>query len=403
MVFSPYLRRQGFLLGVVALTAIVALGCSRTEQIHSYPAPKETKPVAKESAPAAPPGEITDRMLTAILPVGNQAYFFKVVGPVAEVNKHEKEIDSFFTKISIGDDGKAKWQLPSGWKEEAGGNAIRLATIVIPAEGKPLEITVTQLPWSGTPEGMQQNVNRWRQQLELPPIGPVQVTDNTRQIKAGDLAITVVDLRGHFGASGMAPPFAGLGAGSRSAPSNSPELPPGHPPIGPTTTSPNAEQSEPGKSTDRMLAVILPAGDRAWFFKVVGPVEAVDKRADEINQFFTSIHVAGADRPTWKVPPDWKEEPGRGMRAATLRIPDGKQPLEMSVIALPWHGTPAEVLSNINRWRGQMKLPAASESELKDFTREIKSGDATMTVVDLRGRFESGMTPPFAGAIDGHN
>jgi hypothetical protein len=150
-----------------------------------------------------------------------------------------------------------------------------------------------------------------------------------------------------------------------------------------------------------MLAAILPDGDRAWFFKVVGPLEAVNKRADEIDHFFASIR-GGGDRPTWSLAADWKEEQGSGMRAATIRIPEANRPLEMSVIALPWRGTPADMLGNINRWRSQMKLPNANEDELKDFTREIKAGNATLTVVDLSGRFDAGTMPPFAGATDGH-
>jgi hypothetical protein len=144
-----------------------------------------------------------------------------------------------------------------------------------------------------------------------------------------------------------------------------------------------------------MLAAILPAGNQSWFFKVVGPTDPVDKRADDINKFFASIRNGDAGRPTWELPADdWKEEEGTGMRAATIWIPSGNEkPLELSVI--PSGG---DLLSNINRWRGQMKLPEASQAELSEFTREIKSGDATITVVDLRGHFDAGtaMVPPFA-------
>ena len=52
---------------------------------------------AQPAAPAAKPGEPTDRMLAAILPAGGQAWFFKVVGPIPAIDKHEKEINDFFT------------------------------------------------------------------------------------------------------------------------------------------------------------------------------------------------------------------------------------------------------------------------------------------------------------------
>src|SRR4029079_15562887 len=104
-----------------------------------------------------------------------------------------------------------KWHLAHGWKEMAGSNTMRLATIVIPSEGKPLEITLNALPWSGTPEGLLSNVNRWRGQMHLPETDPAGLADDTHEAKAGDTLITIVDLRGRF-SGGMTPPFAG-GAG----------------------------------------------------------------------------------------------------------------------------------------------------------------------------------------------
>ncbi len=160
-----------------------------------------------------------------------------------------------------------------------------------------------------------------------------------------------------------------------------------------------AEPPESSEPTHRMLAAILPAGDRAWFFKIVGPVAAVEKRADEVDKFFNSIRPADDGPPTWQLPADdWKEEQGSGMRVATIWIPGGDKPLEMSVI--PSGG---DLLSNINRWRGQMKLPEVAQEQLGQFTREIKAGDATLTIVDLRGHFQAGpgMMPPFARGAQG--
>jgi hypothetical protein len=164
-----------------------------------------------------------------------------------------------------------------------------------------------------------------------------------------------------------------------------------------------AEPPETGEPTHRMLAAILPDGDRAWFFKLVGPLAAVDRRAEEVHKFFTGIRLGDDGRPTWELPAEWKEEQGGGMRAATIWIPADGERLELSVIPLPWGGTPGDLLSNINRWRGQMKLPEASREQLAEFTREIQAGDATMTIVDLRGRFDAGaaMMPPFARGAPG--
>ncbi len=151
-----------------------------------------------------------------------------------------------------------------------------------------------------------------------------------------------------------------------------------------------------------MLAAILPDGDRAWFFKVTGPVTEVDSHADEIEKFLASVRLSpGKPHPDWKLPKDWKAEPGSAMRAATLQIPTAAKPLELSVTALPWSGGPEAMLSNVNRWRGQMQLPATDQPGLAECTREIKAGDATLTLVNLQGHMSGGMTPPFAGGAVG--
>ena len=152
-------------------------------------------------------------------------------------------------------------------------------------------------------------------------------------------------------------------------------------------------------ATDRMLAAVLPDGDRAWFFKVTGPLAEINSYADQIGEFLASVRpAAGKPHPDWQLPEGWQQQPGSAMRAATLLIPSGAKPLELSVTVLPWSGRAGELLSNVNRWRGQLQLAPTNEQGLAECTRELKVGDATMTVVDLRGRFQSGgMTPPFAG------
>ena len=159
-----------------------------------------------------------------------------------------------------------------------------------------------------------------------------------------------------------------------------------------TAAPPSAEP------TDRMLAGILPDGDKAWFFKVVAPLTEIDERADKVTEFFASVRIAaGKPHPDWQLPDGWKEQPGTGMRIATITIPTSGKPLELSVTSLPWTGTEADLLSNVNRWRGQMQLAPIGEAGLADCTRELAAGDATLTIVDLRGRMQdTGMTPPFA-------
>jgi hypothetical protein len=157
------------------------------------------------------------------------------------------------------------------------------------------------------------------------------------------------------------------------------------------------QAADSGQPTHRMMGAILPAGEGAWFFKVVGPMAAIDQREGSINEFFNSIRVTpGAAQPEWMLPEGWTEQGASGMRAATLLIPADGKPMELTVMRAS-----GDVLSNVNRWRGQMKLPEVDQKGLVESTSERKVGEATMTLVDLRGRFEPGMMAPFASGATG--
>jgi hypothetical protein len=338
---EPIQRRAPISAAIAsALIALVFVGCEKPEQIQTYNAPKEpaAAPVAK-AKPAAPTGEATDRMLAAIVPIAGQAYFFKVVGPLAAIEVNEKAISDFFAAIRVAD-GKPKWQLPEGWKE-SGASGMRMATITLPAEPKPLEITVNSLPWSGSPADMLSNVNRWRGQLQLPPTDAAHIAENTRDAKAGDLPITIVDLRGHFAGSGMSPPFAGgagpfsggappfAGGNSGAAPANSnapPDLPPGHPPID-ATAPPSA------------------------------PPQAV---AD--------------DAPSFVAPKDWQQLPAGGMRKAAFAV--GNQEHGALVTLINFHATEGpqigDSLQNVNMWRQGVGLQPIKQDELSKHTESIE-------------------------------
>jgi hypothetical protein len=85
------------------------------------------------------------------------------------------------------------------------------------------------------------------------------------------------------------------------------------------------------------------------------------------------------------------------MRYATLLMPTDAKPVEVAVSGASWPGTPESVVANVNRWRGQLKLPPTDAANVAKDVREAKAGERTITIVDLRGRYTGGMMPPFAG------
>jgi hypothetical protein len=58
------------------------------------------------------------------------------------------------------------WTLPSGWSETRGGGGMRYATLVAPVPGVDVSVTVL----AGDAGGELANVNRWRNQIGLPPL-----------------------------------------------------------------------------------------------------------------------------------------------------------------------------------------------------------------------------------------
>lgn len=125
--------------------SLLAIACQREEVAH-FRVPKEAPPPAV--APADDPG----------------------------------------TAAATAAEGGLRWTLPAGWKEAPGGGPMRYATITAPVSGK-LEVTVIRLP--GPAGGELPNVNRWRNQLGLPPIGEAELPAARKVLgtKAGELNV----------------------------------------------------------------------------------------------------------------------------------------------------------------------------------------------------------------------
>jgi hypothetical protein len=326
----PHLK---FSLAALVVGSLAAtLGCEAREGIRTYTVAKSSPPAAtgaSENSVALPEvsGTATDRMLVAILPVGNRAHFFKVVGPAAAVEKSKDEVSKFFANLKVAD-GRAIWTTPEGWKEDHG-SGMRSATLWIPTDRDPLEMSVTPLPWGGSQADLLNNVNRWRGQMQLPPIGPQQLNDGISEIKAGDATVTVVDLSGRSTGGGMMAPFASgrAGAANRAAPQPGSELPPGHPPVD-------------SSAAPRDVPAAAPA----------------------------------AGVPKFEAPKSWRSVPASGLRKAQFTIGDEAQGAVVTLIDFSTNAGPlmTDPLANVNRWRGEVGLGKIEENQLDEITESIE-------------------------------
>jgi hypothetical protein len=180
----------------------VAVGCRPEEGIRTYSIPKEVPPV---SAAKTQSQEAGDRMLVAIVPHGNDATFFKLTGPIEQVDSITGDVKNFVESLTVADGGAPTWKLPDGWREEAG-NEFRRATILVPAGNTTLELAVSQLPWQQNDDYLLSNINRWRGQMQLSPIQADQLAQSYETIKSGDTQVIWLDLSGT--SSGTMPQFA---------------------------------------------------------------------------------------------------------------------------------------------------------------------------------------------------
>jgi hypothetical protein len=185
--------RFAALLAAVGLLALA--GCGPSDQVRTYTAPKT--PDAAKTEPGA--GEY--RILGAMFPADNPAWFFKLIGKADQLAEHQVAFDQFLASVKF-PDGPGKppaYDLPAGWKS-AGPRSIHADTIRFGPADKPLELTVT--PAMG---GVNQNVQRWAGQL-----GTTETEEATKEITttAGAKGVRV-DLTGPKNPAASGGPFMG--------------------------------------------------------------------------------------------------------------------------------------------------------------------------------------------------
>ena len=309
-------RGWGSLVSLALGLTLLLAGCDSGEPVRRYTA--ERLPLAgkakipQRAAPATagpsrrPQGNPTDRMLGAIIPRADQTWFFKLQGPLTATTDVLPVFLNFMTRLSFEND-QPGWKLPEGWEQVESPVAGRFATIRVPLESGPAELTVTALksPASDVEEYVRMNVNRWRGQMSLPEQTPEDFAERKVTVKLEDGSpVWLVNLEGWLGSGG------GRGAGGARGPMAD----------RPATAAPESPPQLPFEYT-------VPKG---W-------------NPTELNQF----------------------------RLAAWRVAQGEQQVLITVSVAG-----GDLAGNLNRWRGQLQLPAAAEAELKSELETLQMGSA---------------------------
>jgi hypothetical protein len=138
-----------------------------------------------------------------------------------------------------------------------------------------------------------------------------------------------------------------------------------------------------GSASVRLLVAMFARDDATWFFKFVGPVEAVRENQEVFTEVFSSVRFPDKGDPpiTWKVPEGWRQQQGPPPRYATLRKAGSTPDLAISKLA-----PNANLLDNVNRWRRQdLGLGPTTEAFLPRYVKKLDVKDQPVTLVDMLG------------------
>jgi hypothetical protein len=145
--------------------------------------------------------------------------------------------------------------------------------------------------------------------------------------------------------------------------------------------------TEPGSGDDaRIIGAILHTGESTWYFKMMGDSSLVETNKPAFLAFLRSVEFQGSAapatldlsqlpashpavpgmgaetptaagaKPSWTVPPDWKE--GELMQFLVARyVIQGAGDATAAVNVSQLDGNGGGLLANLNRWRAQLGQP----------------------------------------------
>jgi len=191
------------LAALLALSSITT-ACRKAE-VTAYRVPKESVPAAAPATGAPAPGGMAN------------------------------------TAVATASGSGLTWKAPEHWKNKPG-SAMRKGSYAVTGEaGKDLDISITAFP--GNVGGDLANLNRWREQIKLPPITEAEFRAAATAIEAGGLRLTVVDIAGS-----------------------------------------NASGAPEG-----ILGAMVPYEGSTWFFKAQGPLPLIEREKSAFMAFLKTV------------------------------------------------------------------------------------------------------------------
>ena len=207
---------------LVVSLLLVGAGC-RDREVTAYRIPKERAPVA--SAPKLPPPG-SQTLPDGHPPIGGDQTAPAGGGMAA----------AGLPAGSVSKNSALTWSAPSHWQEKPAGS-IRKGSYAVTGEGGAGDLSITAFP--GDTGGLHANINRWRGQVGLQPVGNSEVESSVEHIDMNGLHADYVEMVGPQGV--------------------------------------------------RLLGAIVPLERETWFFKLTGPDALIARERQAFRDFILTV------------------------------------------------------------------------------------------------------------------
>jgi hypothetical protein len=211
-------------------------------------------------------GKFKARTTAAVLPGDGTTWFIKLSGEESVVTQQQETFRTFLKSLNFHDESHqpivgasssasspaaaaaeavpAKWPAPATWQAQTPGQMVLAAYTAKTPSGASAEITVSSFP--GDVGGMLANVNRWRGQVQLPPIAEADLAKEVKTIE--------------------------LSSGEKASAAD--------------MTGKNMRTGKAG----RLYGLVVARGGQTWFYKMFGDTEAVAAEIANLATFAATAH-----------------------------------------------------------------------------------------------------------------
>jgi hypothetical protein len=210
----------------LALLFLVLLaGCSEEVAIRKYSVAKKDVQRVRPSGQAV---GVEQRMLGAIVPRDDSAWYLKMVDVPDKVARYESDFRTIIENLSFNAQGEPELQISGEWDKKVE-RQIVYARLTHREAG--VSATLTQLPaptenaetWR---DRVFADVNRWREQVSLQPLDWESMQADLEEVPTlnqGPAKAYLVSMTGKKSPSGMSAPFMqGMGMGGGPSPGTAP-------------------------------------------------------------------------------------------------------------------------------------------------------------------------------------